>query len=156
MGVSGCGKSTVAELLAKKIGWRFLEADNFHSEANRQKMSAGLALSDEDRWPWLDQLASKLAQDSRTVLACSALRSVYRARLQAHVPIDFVLLSGSHELIAERLQKRSGHFMNPQLLGSQFECLEPPSNGLILEITASAQQISEQIFERLKLHDIKD
>jgi gluconokinase len=133
MGVSGCGKSSVAEELAKATGGDFLDADDFHPPANKAKMAAGIPLCDEDRWGWLDALNTELRTRSATTtplfLACSALRRVYRERLSAGLPsLRFLYLQGSKELIRSRMEARSGHFMPPALLDSQFSALEEPTD----------------------------
>lgn len=134
MGVSGCGKSSVARMLAEAGGGDFLDADDFHPPANRAKMAAGIPLQDEDRWGWLDQLNAELASRSDssrpTFLACSALRRVYRERLSSGLPgLRFIYLKGSRECIGERLAARTGHFMPAALLESQFATLEEPHEG---------------------------
>lgn len=133
MGVSGCGKSSVAEELAHATQGDFLDADDFHPQANRDKMAAGIPLQDEDRWGWLDALNAELRARASlprdTFLACSALRRVYRERLASGLDgISFIYLKGSPELIRGRMEKRPGHFMPPALLESQFATLEEPSD----------------------------
>lgn len=129
MGVSGCGKSTVAEAIRDRLGYEMAEGDAFHPRANIDKMSAGVPLSDEDRWPWLHAINSwMIAQDSArrdTVVSSSALKRAYRDVLRENVPVYFVHLCGSEGLIGERLKARRGHFMPPALLPSQFAILEP-------------------------------
>ena len=132
MGVSGCGKSSVAEKLAKATGGVFLDADDFHPPANKTKMASGIPLTDEDRWGWLDTLNEELRKRSDdtapTFLACSALRKIYRERLPAGLPgLRYLYLKGSKELIRSRMESRSGHFMPPTLLDSQFAALEEPT-----------------------------
>ena len=132
MGVAGCGKSTVAARLARRLGWDFAEADTFHSQANIAKMSSGSPLTDDDRAPWLDAMAAYLggarAAGRPCVLACSALRRVYRERLAAGNPdVRCVYLQGSYEMIAARLATRRGHYMPASLLASQFATLEEPT-----------------------------
>jgi len=134
MGVSGSGKTTIGKQLARRMGGVFADADSFHPPANIEKMKAGHPLTDEDRWPWLDAMAAQigqwLAEGRPAVLACSALKRVYRDRLVAGRPgIAFLYLSGSEAVIATRLANRKGHFMPPSLLRSQFETLEPPGDG---------------------------
>ncbi|MFE0878288.1 gluconokinase [Streptomyces smyrnaeus] len=132
MGVSGSGKSTVGEWLAQVLDLPFADADDFHPERNIEKMSAGTPLDDADRAPWLEAMADWLGSrtGSGAVLVCSALKRRYRDRLrQASEWLFFVHLDGSYELIAERLAGRSGHFMPPSLLRSQFEALEPLGRG---------------------------
>jgi carbohydrate kinase (thermoresistant glucokinase family) len=123
MGVSGCGKTTVAAGVAEHLGWTLLEGDAFHPPANVAKMAAGTPLTDEDRWPWLRAIAAEAARHDRCVIACSALKRSYRAVIGADV---LVFLEGTKALIGERLRARKGHFMPPALLDSQFATLEPP------------------------------
>lgn len=131
MGVSGCGKSTVARALASKLGWAYADGDDFHSDANVAKMSAGVPLSDDDRWPWLEEIArwidDRAAAGRPAVIACSALKRSYRDVLR-RPGMAFVYLEGSAETISARLNARQGHFMAPELLASQLEALEPPAN----------------------------
>src|SRR5437773_9482085 len=128
--VSGAGKTTVGQLLAEEFGWRFYEADDFHSQANIDKMRQGVPLTNEDRWPWLESLRQLikrcLAADENAVLACSALKGAYRRHLRVSDNVKLVFLCGDYELIANQLRQRRGHFMNPVLLKSQFEDLEEP------------------------------
>src|SRR3954464_11330508 len=121
MGVSGSGKSTVAEALAARLGWRFEDGDGFHPPANVAKMSAGQPLTDEDRWPWLQAIADEIdrlsAAGQRAVIACSALKRAYRDILvHGRDDIRIVFLNGTQDLIADRLAARKGHFMPPGLL----------------------------------------
>jgi gluconokinase len=130
MGVSGCGKSTVGIEIARRLGWEFRDGDAFHPPANVEKMRSGAPLTDDDRWPWLDAIAAEVgARGSRgahVVIACSALKRVYRDRLRASpAAIRFVHLAGSFELIDGRMQARRDHFMPASLLRSQFAALEP-------------------------------
>ena len=131
MGVSGSGKTTVARALADRLRWRFAEGDAFHSAANVAKMRAGVALTDGDRWPWLDAIAAWIretrAKGERCVVACSALKRSYRERICAgRDDVRFVYLAGDYETIAARLGHRSGHYMPLSLLESQFQTLEEP------------------------------
>jgi gluconokinase len=131
MGVSGCGKSTVAEKLGRHLGWPFRDGDSFHSPANVAKMHRGIPLTDEDRWPWLSAIAAWIAelraQGAHGIVACSALKRVYRDALRdGHGDVRFVYLNGTKALIAARLAARKDHFMPPSLLDSQFAALEPP------------------------------
>jgi carbohydrate kinase (thermoresistant glucokinase family) len=131
MGVAGSGKTTTAAKLGERLGWPFRDADSFHPEANIHKMSRGEALTDDDRWPWLDAIGSwideRLAAGDRVVVTCSALKRAYRDVLMRNRPqARLVHLVGSRELIAGRMQARTSHFMPLQLLDSQFATLEPP------------------------------
>lgn len=130
MGVSGSGKSTIGELLARRLRVPYADADDFHSEHNKAKLAGGVALTDDDRVPWLRAVGGWLAEheESGGVVTCSALRRNYRDLLREASP-DFVLLycRGSRDLIAERLSHRSHHFMSASLLDSQFDELETPS-----------------------------
>ena len=130
MGVAGSGKSSVGAELAKRLGMPFRDADEFHPQANINKMSAGIPLTDGDRWPWLDAIGEALGgADGRLIVACSALRRIYRDRLMqtAGRAVIFVWLDGSPETIAARMNARRHHFMPPSLLDSQFATLEPPT-----------------------------
>lgn len=157
MGVSGSGKTTVAELLAERLGWTFAEADDFHPPANIEKMSAGTPLTDEDRWPWLrtiaEWLSTKTAAGQSTVVTCSALRRVYRDLLrEGEGQVRFVHLTGSMDTIESRLDDRAGHFMPPALLGSQFDTLEPLDNdedGVVVSINATPEEIVDDVVARL-------
>jgi carbohydrate kinase (thermoresistant glucokinase family) len=156
MGVSGNGKSTVGKLLAERLGWPFLEADDFHTPQNIAKMASGTPLNDDDRWPWLDRLAEELRQRinrrESAVLACSALKQSYRQRLDPDpANVHFVHLHGDYDLILSRHKQRSGHFMPTELLHSQFADLEPLSNGLAVSIDKAPAAIVEQIVNRLGL-----
>jgi gluconokinase len=132
MGVSGSGKSTLAEALARKLEFAYLEGDDFHPEENRRKMAAGIALEDEDRWPWLDALSDAIVAARATkgvVATCSALKRSYRDRIRAKVapPLLFIFLSVGHHELTRRLQSRRGHFMPAALLESQLNTLELPA-----------------------------
>ena len=138
-GVTGCGKTAVGERLARECGWEFHDADDFHPAANVAKMRSGVALEDDDRWPWLDRLNALLTDAERRgkslVLACSALKQAYRDRLTRGCPsARFVFLEGDIELIRARLYARHGHYMNPKLLESQFAILKVPQDALRLDV----------------------
>jgi len=139
MGVTGSGKTTVGQRLASEVGWQFLDADDFHPPANKAKMHAGMPLTDEDRWPWLDALhdtiTKALADGRGTVLACSALKASYRDRLSDDLAgVHYVLLDGDYAVLQSRLAHRPGHFMNPALLDSQIATLERPTNALVVDV----------------------
>ena len=133
MGVSGSGKSTLSARLGERLGCPVLEGDSYHSAENVAKMQAGHALTDADRWPWLDRLGAAICNAARgggvAVAACSALRRVYRERLEtaAAMPLHFVLLDTGPAEIARRMESRSGHYMPPSLLASQLATLERPA-----------------------------
>lgn len=155
MGVSGSGKSTVGALLAARLGSTFLDADDFHPAGNVAKMAAGNPLTDEDRVPWLEAIAARLAEmrfEGRTfVLACSALKEVYRSFLCQTAPgLEVVLLKGTPELIRERLSSRKGHFMSTALLDSQFEALETPADAIQIGIEAPVDDAVAQILNALE------
>jgi carbohydrate kinase (thermoresistant glucokinase family) len=138
MGVSGCGKTTVGQALAQKLGWRFLDADDFHPEANVAKMARGVALTDDDRWPWFDRIVAEMrrltALGEHAVLACSALKQAYRDRLAAGGDVRVVYLKGDAATIEPRLASRRGHFMPASLLPSQFATLEEPADAIVVDI----------------------
>lgn len=150
MGVSGCGKSTVGELLAEKTQSLFLDADDFHPAKNKEKMAAGQPLNDLDRRPWLETLRDEIAKHNqagrKVILACSALKEDYRKILREAGPqVAFVHLTGSRELLLERINQRSSHFFPPQLLDSQLETLEPPIDAMTLDISSPAEELANQI-----------
>jgi gluconokinase len=139
MGVAGTGKSTVGQLLAQRLGWPFFDGDDFHPQANVDKMAAGRPLTDADRWPWLAALrgliGQKLERGETAVIACSALKASYRARLLPDDPrLALVHLTGSPALIQERLQARPGHFFDASLLTDQLTTLEPPQEAAALTV----------------------
>ena len=145
IGVTGAGKTTVGRLLAAQVGAAFVDGDDLHTDAARAKMRSGVPLSDDDRWPWLDRvgetLASGLAARRSTVVACSALRKVYRDRLRAAVgpALRFVYLAATPEAMRQRVASRSGHYMPAALVDSQFATLEPPrGEGDVIEFAADS------------------
>ncbi|MBR0714816.1 gluconokinase [Bradyrhizobium liaoningense] len=159
MGVSGSGKSTVADALARRLGWRFEDGDRFHPAANVAKMSAGHPLTDEDRWPWLNAIADEIERTCKAgahiIIACSALKHSYRdVLLRGRDDVRFVFLRGTQELIAERLARRKGHFMPPGLLTSQFKTLEPPDSAehvVTVSIDAPVEAIVNDALRQLNL-----
>jgi gluconokinase len=158
MGVSGCGKSTVAARLAERLGWDLAEADTFHSAANVEKMRSGIPLTDEDRGPWLDAIAAWIgearAQGRNCIVACSALKRRYRERLAGgNADVRFVYLSGPYDVVAARLAGRSGHYMPLSLLQSQFDALEPPGpeeNPIVLSIALPVEEIVDEVALELR------
>jgi gluconokinase len=157
MGVSGSGKSTVAGMLAGRLGWDLAEGDDMHPPANVAKMAAGHPLDDADRWPWLDQIAVWIREHAEAgrpgIITCSALKKSYRDVLRGD-HVVFVDLVGTHDQIAARLTARHGHFMPAGMLDSQIETLEPPSaeeDAIRIDVTASSYEASEQIISRLHL-----
>ena len=146
MGVSGSGKSTVGSALAQRLRVPYCDADTLHPPANFAKMAAGQPLNDEDRHPWLERVGRWLAGHSDgAVVSCSALKRKYRDQLRAHCPrVEFLHLAGSPELIARRLVGRSGHFMSPALLQSQFDALDPlgaDERGVVVDVSADVPAI---------------
>ena len=155
MGVTGVGKTTVGQLLAEKTGWPLYDADDYHSAANVEKMRAVIALTDEDRWPWLDRLNALLrtaeARGNSVILACSALKQRYRDRLEQGLGgVRWIYLKGHMELIRSRLNQRKGHYMNPALLQSQFDALELPLDALSIDIGDEPAALAQQVFQALQ------
>ena len=135
MGVSGAGKTTLGKRLAKRLGWPFIDADDYHPAANVAKMAAGIALDDADRWPWLDALNRRLREERDAVVACSALKASYRERLLAGiVDARVVFLHGAQTLIAARLAERKHRYMPASLLESQLAALEPPAEAITIDV----------------------
>lgn len=155
MGVSGSGKTTVGRLLAAELGWRFYEADAYHSAASVEKMRGGVPLDDADRGPWLEALRGLilgcLDRGKSAVLACSALKERYREFLLIDERVVLVYLKGDYELIRRRLERRRGHYMNPSLLGSQFDALEEPADALQVSVALSPGEIVNELRSRLSL-----
>src|SRR5580698_7740443 len=157
MGVSGSGKSTIAEELSARLGWPFQEGDSLHPESNIAKMKAGIALTDADRLPWLERVAAWIdrqrARGEPGVVTCSALKRSYRQIVIGDRPeVQLVYLRGSRELIAARVAERRGHFMPPSLLDSQFETLEEPGpdeDPLTVDIGGSADEVADEIVRRV-------
>ncbi len=161
MGVSGSGKSTVAGLLAGRLGWDFAEGDDLHPASNVAKMQAGQPLTDEDRWPWLESIAGWIRQHTGTgtpgVVTCSALKKRYRDVLRGE-GVVFVFLDGSKDRISDRLASRHGHFMPPALLESQFEALEAPTpeeNAITLSASSAPADETQEIIDRLHLDAVR-
>jgi gluconokinase len=159
MGVSGSGKSTIADKLAERLNWRYEDGDRFHPAGNVAKMSAGHPLTDEDRRPWLQAISDEIDRvckaGQHAVIACSALKRAYRDILvHGRSDVRIIYLTGTQELIASRLARRKGHFMPPGLLDSQFKTLEPPGeseNPVTVPIDASVEAIVHDIVSQLGL-----
>jgi len=156
MGVTGSGKTSIGKLLAGEIGWRFADADDFHSEANKAKMHAGIPLTDEDRKPWLATLHQLLLgwyeSGISGVLGCSALKQSYRDMLTPQIPllnVRFVLLEVSRPILEERLKARKNHYMNPELLQSQLDTLELTPDLMRICAEGSPDKIVQGILEKL-------
>jgi gluconokinase len=160
MGVSGCGKSTVAGVLAGRLGWDLGEGDDLHPKANVEKMASGHPLTDDDRWPWLEKVAEWIRERTAAghpgIITCSALKRSYRDILRGE-HVVFVYLHGSREQIATRLQARHGHYMPPALLDSQFADLEPPGadeRAVRIDIGPAAAVQASEIVDRLGLEPV--
>jgi len=151
MGVCGSGKTSIGEIIATRMGWTFVEGDDLHPAANREKMASGMPLTDADRWPWLDRVADRMRAIDQAggsaVVACSALRQVYRDRLRrSGAGIRFLHLTGDPGVIRQRMESRSDHFMPPGLLDSQLATLEPARPGETLheiDISGTVDEITE-------------
>jgi gluconokinase len=158
MGVCGCGKTTVGRALARGLGYEFLDADDFHPEVNVAKMAKSIALTDDDRWPWLDAIVAAMhkhaAHGSGAVIACSALKEAYRERLRRGGgevdEVRIVYLKGDAATIAPRLASRKGHYMPASLLESQFAALEEPSEAIVVDIRQTTEEQARQIAAALK------
>ncbi len=157
MGVSGVGKTAIGELLSARTGWKFEDADDYHSEENRHKMATGIPLTDADRVPWLMGLHERMVEHrnrgENVVLACSALKQQYRELLAGGLGKDelrFVYLHAPPALIKERMKVRHHPYMNPHLLDSQVATLEPPSDAWPISVAGSPEEAVEQILARLR------
>ncbi len=155
MGVTGSGKTTVGKLLAQQVGWEFADADDFHTPANKEKMSRGEGLTDAERLPWLEAIHKAMvnweSSGQNTVLACSALKESYRGILSNGVSAQFVYLRGSAELILERLGHRKGHYATGELVASQFAALEEPQDAYVVDIASDPMTQVAEIRRDLKL-----
>ena len=150
MGVSGSGKTTIGSALAERVGWPFLDGDDFHPPENVAKMKSGTPLTDEDRWPWLDRLNTELrareARSESAVIACSALKQAYRDRLSRGLASwRLVFLHGSFELLRRRAEERKHRYMPASLLQSQFDTLEPPTEAIRIDVAEPLEKSLETI-----------
>jgi gluconokinase len=150
MGVSGSGKTTIGRLVAERLGWRFIDADDHHPAANVKKMASGIPLEDADRWPWLDELNRLLRAERDAIIACSALKESYRQRLLAGIAdARIVFLDGRKALIAARVAARKHRYMPASLLDSQFATLEPPAQALRIDVSAPLERSVDAIVQTL-------
>jgi gluconokinase len=158
MGVTGSGKTTVGLALAESLHWQFVDADDYHPPANVAKMRGGIPLDDADRAPWLASLryaiAGWLQTGTDVVLACSALKQTYRDELLVNPQVKLIYLRGNPELISQRLSQRHGHYMDPELLASQFATLEEPEGAIAVDIDADVPDIVTEIRQALGLHPL--
>ncbi len=154
MGVVGAGKTTVGSLLAKQLGWEFVDADSFHSPANVEKIRLGIPLDDADRAPWLKAIRQAIdqwiAKKQDLVLSCSALKKAYREELTCGTDVKVVYLKGTYDVIHRRLGLRQGHFATEKLLASQFAILEEPEEGIAVDVDQSPADMVSDIRRRLK------
>ena len=151
MGVSGSGKNTVGEPLAQRLGWKFIDGDDYHPPGNVKKMAAGIPLQDDDRWPWLDRLNGILRQEKNAVVACSALKEAYRRRLLAGIADCVIVhLHGSFELIRGRVEQRRHRYMPASLLQSQFDTLETPENAIAGDVSRDVEVNVDAIVEQIE------
>ena len=159
MGVAGTGKTTVGEALAEELGCEFIEGDELHPSANIEKMSKGTPLTDEDRWPWLQAIAEMVAvkdyEGICTVVTCSALKRTYRDVLRDAAPTFFVHLEAPFEVLEERMERRTRHFMPTSLLKSQFETLEPLGDdeaGAGIDVSPPVDEVIEESLNAVRVH----
>jgi gluconokinase len=156
MGVAGSGKTTIGRLLASRLGWRYWDADQFHDAGNREKMRAGIPLTDDDRCPWLQRLRREVIDavpaGESAVLACSSLKASYRHLLSDGADrVRFVYLQATRDVIRARLRAREGHFMSPALADSQFAELEEPRDAIVVNAALEPSAILETILRALKV-----
>jgi len=150
MGVSGSGKTTIGELVAKRLGWRFIEGDEYHPRENVAKMAAGIPLEDDDRWPWLDALNQRLRGERDVVVTCSALKESYRRRLLKGVAdARIVYLHAPKAVLAERVAKRKHKYMPASLLDSQLATLEPPTGAIDIDVSGEPEDSVDAIMQAL-------
>ena len=159
MGVSGTGKTTIAEKLAEELGCDFIEGDSLHPRQNIEKMEHGIPLTDEDRWPWLQAIAELVAvkdhEGVSTVVTCSALKRRYRDLLRDAAPSFFVHLDAPFEVLRDRMQRRTKHFMPASLLQSQFDTLEPldeSEEGAVVDVSPPVEEVVEEALNAVRVH----
>ena len=155
MGTTGAGKTTVGKLLAARLRWTFLDADDFHPAGNIEKMKHGIALTDEDRFPWLQKIHTELERlwqnGTNIVLACSALKQSYRDLLSAGLDMRIVYLRGTYEVMRRHIESRHGHFAGEAILAGQFADLEAPNNALALDVSHPPEELATAIISNLHL-----
>jgi gluconokinase len=155
MGTTGAGKTTVGKLIGKRLGWTFLDADDFHPQANIEKMKHGIPLTDADRAPWLTNIHSRLhelsADGKNAVLACSALKQSYRETLSAGLDFRIVYLRGTYQQMRKHIATRRGHFAGESILAGQFADLEEPTDALTLDVAGTPEGLANQAIEALGL-----
>lgn len=155
MGVTGAGKTTVGKLLAQRLGWQFLDADDFHPPENIEKIKRGISLTDTDREPWLAAIHARLsdyaAKDQDVVLACSALKQKYREKLAAGLDMRICYLKGSFKEISSHIEHRTGHFAGEAILGGQFADLEEPHDAVMLNANATPEENVREALSKLNL-----
>jgi len=155
MGTTGAGKTTVGELLASRLRWTFLDADDFHPPANIEKMKHGTPLTDADRFPWLQKIHTELVRLSQNgtniVLACSALKQSYRDQLSAELDMRIVYLRGTYEVMRRHIESRHGHFAGEAILAGQFADLEEPQSALALDVSHAPEQLVTETIANLHL-----
>jgi gluconokinase len=155
MGTTGAGKTTVGQLLAARLGWTFLDADDFHPPANIEKMKHGIPLTDADRLPWLEKIHAELvrsdAAGKNVILACSALKQSYRDQLSAGLKLHIVYLRGSFDEMRRHIAHRHGHFAGESILAGQFADLQEPHDALVLDVSHTPAELASQIIAAFHL-----
>jgi len=156
MGVSGAGKTAVGESLAERLGWPFVDGDDLHPASNIRKMTAGVPLTDEDRFPWLQKIRDAIVEHTGSgrsaIVACSALKRTYRKLLlQGQPDTRLVYLRGTPAVLEHRLSERRGHFFDPNLLVSQLETMEEPNNAVVVDVDAELEAVVEAVATALDL-----
>ena len=150
MGVSGSGKTTIGKKLAESLHIPFYDADDYHPAKNVRKMKSQQPLNDQDRQPWLQEIGRMLSKQTEAVWACSALKKAYRQIIDPHAQYTWVFLEGTYDQLYDRMKKRTDHFMPPELLRSQLETLESPTEALTISIQHSPEEIVQTILQHLK------